>query len=228
MTDDPNNNFIVEPGVYHVSGRDWFYRIGLEHMDFSAIHENWLGDPYEISGALTGDVVVDVGGNIGAFAIRALKEGAKQVISFEPEPDNIRLFKMNCAQELFDGRVNLVERAVWSTDNEAVLMETAQGASAVQDSGTTWVTTISFDTLLRSFRHIDFLKMDIEGGEVTAINACDMELWKVVDRFAMEYHGITAEWGEMVRRLSGYFDLLLLGHAHPGEYSGGMMYGIKK
>ena len=54
-----------------------------------------------------GNVIMDIGANIGALAHRALKAGASYVVCFEPDPDNIEVFNR---QKL--GNVKLVKGAI--------------------------------------------------------------------------------------------------------------------
>lgn len=198
--------YIVEPGRYFVLDRIWHYRVGLEDQDWGAIHENWLGDPYHIAGSLSGATVLDIGGNIGTFALRALKEGAKVVYSFEPEPDNARMFELNCEAEMLDGRVTLLKAAVWPSGDLEMLSQ-HQGASAIEPAGTVAVPTISLPAVLKTAGPIDFMKMDIEGGEIENICTTDPQAFIHVKRFAMEYHGHTDRWGDMIRTLTAVFDL---------------------
>lgn len=112
-----------------------------------------------------GKTVMDIGGNIGAFAFHALEYGAEKVVSFEPEPDNIRIFKK---QEL--PNVKLIEKAISSEDGIALLYMNKgknKGMHSLQDiSGRDCiqVKTWSFEKALRKFEP-ELLKIDIEGAE---------------------------------------------------------------
>lgn len=198
----------IEPGLYHCI-RDWHYRVGKENWDWGAIHENWLGDPYRIGGRLSGKSVLDIGGNIGSFALRALNEGASHVWSFEPEPGNIEMFNLNCATEIADGQIALKELAVWNKSHETVIFSQFQGGSAIDPLGTIMVQTISLEDLLEYIGTVDFMKMDIEGGEVVAILGCPITvLGGVVKEFAMEIHGgDSPPTMEMIHYLEQAFDV---------------------
>lgn len=41
------------------------------------------------------DIVMDVGGHLGAFTDHALKQGARRVVAFEPAPGSFELFRKN-------------------------------------------------------------------------------------------------------------------------------------
>ena len=60
-----------------------------------------------------GDVVIDVGADLGTFTRIALQRGARLVIAVEPDPVNAACFLRAFAKEIADGRVRLVEAAAW-------------------------------------------------------------------------------------------------------------------
>ena len=116
---------------------------------------------------MKGKVVADIGANIGAFTYNSLKHGAKRVVAFEPDPDNIKIYK----KQGFDERVKLFEGAVSNVTGQATLYQNAKGKNkglhSLQDiSGRdmTEVNTYSFSKLLKKFEP-EILKIDIEGGE---------------------------------------------------------------
>lgn len=110
-------------------------------------------------------VVLDVGGNIGAFAYNAVDNGAEIVHSFEPEPENIKMFK---SQKLHD--VKLHEYAITNEDGKANFyvndqlnkgthtLRKTRGRESIE------VKTISFEKVLKKVKP-DIIKIDIEGGE---------------------------------------------------------------
>ncbi len=63
----------------------------------------------------SGDVVVDVGSQIGTFTRIALQKGAKQVVAIEPDPGSNACFKRTFEKEIAEGRVILMEAALWET-----------------------------------------------------------------------------------------------------------------
>jgi FkbM family methyltransferase len=70
-------------------------------------------DPLDVG---AGDLVLDVGLNIGAFAYRAAQRGAR-VVGYEPEPDNARLARVNTAGL----NVEVREAAVVGDDQDDVV-----------------------------------------------------------------------------------------------------------
>lgn len=57
-------------------------------------------------------LILDIGGNIGAFAYACIQRGAGKVISFEPDPDNYCLFRKHLKAEIKAGKVEVYPLAV--------------------------------------------------------------------------------------------------------------------
>lgn len=204
------------------AGRMWTVRSEDNH-DKGAIFENWNEDQYDIVD-LRPQVVLDIGGNIGSFTLRALAEGAQLVVAVEPEPHNIELFKLNCAQEIEDGRVVLIERAVWSSEMTLRVSDVkgASGTSPEREGAD--VQSVTLESLL-SERQYDFMKMDIEGAEIEALDPCPPDLLSALHGIGLEYHCATIpQWWQTVYKLStcGFY---LEIKAFPGAFNGGMLWG---
>lgn len=128
-------------------------------------------------------VVMDCGAHIGTFARRALEEGAKNVVCYEPFP-----FSAECARKNLPEKAEIIEAAVVGDDAPETLdfyyrPQRLEGATLVHKGAnhTRWnfqtisVNTINFwDELDRIKPSI--LKMDIEGAE-----------WDVLDRELPDY-----------------------------------------
>lgn len=109
-------------------------------------------------------VVLDIGGNIGAFAYNALEYGASEVHSFEPEPSNIKMYN---SQKL---ESKLYEMAVASKDGIANFyvndlknkgthtLRKTRGRDSIE------VKTVAFEKVLKKVKPYA-IKIDIEGGE---------------------------------------------------------------
>ena len=63
------------------------------------------------------DVIVDIGGNVGAFAHACLTRGAGRVICCEPEPGNVAILRQNLAR--WGDRVEIIPAAVWPGNEPA-------------------------------------------------------------------------------------------------------------
>ena len=82
----------------------YLMRCGTTRRNRSDIHmigEIWAFRKYDYFGhrVQAGDVVVDIGANIGTFSVYAAKIcGASRVLSFEPFPDNYNILCKNVEQ----------------------------------------------------------------------------------------------------------------------------------
>lgn len=124
-----------------------------------------------------GDVVLDCGANVGLFTRHALDRGAKLVVAIEPAPESLDCLRRNFAQEVSDGRVIIYPKGVWNKDSELQLsMSNALASSAssvvLDRSGVgpkVLLTTI--DRLVGELHLpiVNFIKMDIEGAEMQAL-----------------------------------------------------------
>jgi FkbM family methyltransferase len=125
-----------------------------------------------------GDVVLDCGANVGVFTRKALDMGASQVIAIEPGPENVECLRRNFAPEIASGRVRLVPKGVWSTIDTLEFHVDPENSAAdsflINRPGSRMVrvpvTTI--DSLVRELAldRVDFIKMDIEGAELEALD----------------------------------------------------------
>ena len=127
-----------------------------------------------------GDVVVDIGGNLGLFSYYALCKGAKQVYCFEPSPQSY-----NCIIENFN-LDNLVveEAAVGSKDGEVTF-------NSNENSQTITCGSINLNTYIKTnnIEKIDYLKIDCEGAEYEIIESLDEQyLTNNIDKICLEYH----------------------------------------
>ncbi|MBI5688080.1 MAG: FkbM family methyltransferase [Verrucomicrobia bacterium] len=146
----------------------------------SSIHDAWLGNYEADKQALfartvtPGSVVFDVGAHAGFYTLlaSALTGPTGRVFAFEPMPNNIahlrEHLRLNGA-----ANVTVIEKAV--ADASGVATFTACGSNFqghLLPGGELQVETVSLDELVEQGRLPlpDFVKMDIEGAEVRALN----------------------------------------------------------
>ena len=149
-----------------------------------------------------GDVVVDLGGNIGVFNRWAYSEGASKVISFEPDKRYFKLLSLNA-----DPRSILFNAAASNSIGELSLFESTHlGGSnlfGTQDGAKEYkVRTYTLDYLFETglVDKIDFLKIDIEGAEHHALAGISNENLMKVKTIAMEYHHSHFDYDDMLRQ----------------------------
>lgn len=120
-----------------------------------------------------GDIVIDAGAYVGAFSIRAseLVGNKGRVIAIEPEPKNLSYLKRNLANL---DNATVAERAISNHDGTGALY--ISGASPChtllyqhKDSVEVKVDTLDEIVKLLGLPRVDFIKMDIEGMELQAL-----------------------------------------------------------
>lgn len=175
--------WIPRPGIYVIKHLQWEQQVQQVYHD-AGVHVQ------------KGDVVMDCGAHIGGFTRVALNAGAARVIAIEPEQANVRAFRRNFAAELKTGRVQLIEKGVWDADGEIALHVSAVGDShsaVVPQAGgkDARMQVLKLDTLVSVLKlpRVDFVKMDIEGGEQKALQGAAGILRRWKPRLAISsYH----------------------------------------
>ena len=144
-----------------------------------------------------GDVVLDCGASDGDFTREALRAGASKVVSIELAPSSVECLRRNLAAEIAAGRVVVCPKGVWDRDDTLTLQvdDTNFAAnSVVLSSGTLHpsvqvpLTTIDKLVAELGLPRVDFIKMDIEGAEVNALQGARDTISRFKPRMA-----ITAE-----------------------------------
>jgi len=174
--------------VYEAGGAQFFVRKNTS--DIYVIHEVFTDHMYGTD--ITG-TVVDIGANIGAFSIFASKT-ADQVYSFEPESENYTQLTKNI--ELNNAKnITPAKLAVGAADEDITLFKAENNKGATSSiyhmsHNTEIVPMRSLETLCQEFAisSIDFLKIDIEGGEYDLIDAAPSSLLHHIQCVVLEYH----------------------------------------
>lgn len=159
---------------------------------------------YEHEGVkiLPGDVVLDLGGNIGIFASYALAMGASRIYTVEPYPQYLELLARNLWK--FRDHVEILPYCVTNEnkfghlhvnfEKNTIYNEVFRERNWSMDDSSeppVPVECIRLSSLLERHRieRIDFLKMDIEGSEYFIFRDLDKNLLQErVSRIAIEYH----------------------------------------
>jgi FkbM family methyltransferase len=161
--------------------------IGYDLNLFSApigIDATFLKTQYEYTGvrpaiaAKTGDIVIEAGSCYGDTSLYfASKVGPTgKVIGFEFIPDNLEILRQNLAlNPRYSPNIDIIERPVWETSDKTLYMLNNGPGSQVSErplvQGATEIKTISIDDAVRerNLPRVDFIKMDIEGAELSAL-----------------------------------------------------------
>jgi len=159
---------------------DWFSRPGETMTDIivDQINQERLYDP--VLANKTDLVILDIGANIGLFSLYA-QDSAQRIIAVEPTPMTLRILK-----KLMPVNLEVVEAALAFEDgtvNFFVHTNPTINSLAVDQSGEQiTVVAKTIQTILDDAKcdHVDFVKCDIEGSEMSALET--VRLLEVADR----------------------------------------------
>ncbi|GAC1341256.1 MAG: hypothetical protein NVSMB18_12960 [Acetobacteraceae bacterium] len=121
-----------------------------------------------------GDVVIDAGACLGdtalAFAAAVGEHG--RVFSFDPIAAHAEIFRANMARNpRLAPRIELVQAALDDRSGKLLTFADMGAASRPSETGGVQAITVSLDDYVRErgLERVDFIKMDIEGGELGAL-----------------------------------------------------------
>jgi len=142
-------------------------------------------------------VVVDVGANIGAFALPVAKTTGARIIAVEPVSSTFALLNRNVQRNQASGSISTIRSAVGATIGEVVLTTDAQSANyvlagqGVARINEERVPVTTLDELLRTELRIDLIKVDVEGLELDVMRGAAGTLRKHAPAVLLE---IEARW----------------------------------
>lgn len=191
----------TEPITFHprcLDGKPVLYRPGTRDKSSLielVIHQCYLPPP----GVSDPKVIVDLGTNVGyTVAHLAHLYPKARVIGVELDRNNFEIAQRNT--RWCGDRVRLINAAIWSSDGYVRFGGPGEDAFRVEQSisasegagGEGTARSISMKTLMAEHQidRIDYLKMDIEGGEVEIMLNGDRAWLDNVDSIRMELHHV--------------------------------------
>jgi FkbM family methyltransferase len=144
------------------------------------------------------DVVIDIGGNIGTFALHAARCARRgTVYTFEPNSENYDLLIRNIA--LNDAANIVPARAALSGTRGQLRLFTNRGGGgfhsvlqgrAVDETDFEMVDTLALRDVIddHGIERCAFLKLDCEGAEYAILDNLPDEYFARIDKIVMEYH----------------------------------------
>jgi FkbM family methyltransferase len=166
-------NFLIElePGLFIFPELDDY----MVHWCFVGDHEKDAGFQFSLSLIRPGNVVIDVGANIGLWSMGAARRVGTtgEVHAFEPVPDNMRRLSEHLRLNGI-AQVTRQQRALADTAGQATFYTPTNGNSGagglaaragVEAAIEVPVVTLDEYCAERRLHRVDVLKVDVEGGE---------------------------------------------------------------
>jgi len=162
----------------------WFY-IRPDSNDQLIINEIRQQDQYGLSRMgkfQPDDIVIDIGGHIGIFAIECAINGAK-VLAFEPEPENYQIFLENIKVNNLEDRITVYNKAISGKEGTSYLYidDVNPGShSLVKEyvdhpgDNKIEVNTVILNSITEKFKWIKIIKLDCEGAEYDILENSDL------------------------------------------------------
>ena len=180
--------------------------------DFTAFYKVFVEQSYLnlLANIKKGDTVIDAGANIGVFTVIAstLVGTEGQVVSIEPDPENVRTLKKNVELNELKN-VEIIDRALYKESGRkikfiqnGVMSRIVPGKTDV-NADYIEVETVTLDDIVgqRAIRR-SILKMDIEGAEKFALLSAESTM-KTVSYLEGEIH--SREDFDVLMRFSNLF-----------------------
>jgi FkbM family methyltransferase len=142
-----------------------------------------------------GDIVFDVGAQIGVFSVCAASQKAGRVYSFEPMPENFSLLEKNiCINNLHNIEAVPAALAKDEGQKDFFLSENTGGHSLCGSDKQKKITVESRNLAAfiaeKKIEKIDYFKIDCEGGEYEIFFSAPDEVFAKIKKIAMEYHNL--------------------------------------
>lgn len=190
-----------ELNLYRVEGATGVIELEAHPMNILntfLIEEYRLARPGRVVEAAAGDVVIDGGGCWGDTALYfADRIGNGKVFVFEFEPENLAVLRRNLARNpRLAERCEIVECALWDSAADLNVAVAGPATKVVEDAAgvaTRRVRAVAIDDWARdaAVPRIDFIKMDIEGAEVPALEGARRTIEAHAPKLAIStYHSI--------------------------------------
>ena len=180
--------------------------VGLSSAELGSYIEIFIKNVYDLTSdfiAGEGDVVIDIGSNIGLYAIKQANRAGigGKIWSFEPNPLSFERLTMNLEEnsiknvKTFKKAVSSKAGSVKFSVNFSMTVEGKlfhPGETAVSDKDTIIeVECVTLDDFVveNNIEKIDILKIDTEGEELEVLRGASNNALPVTEKIVMEYHG---------------------------------------
>lgn len=173
-----------------------------------------------------GSIIVEIGANIGTFALYAAAADANvRIYSYEPIRANFEVLLDNIAANGFQERIKAFNLGVAGTSGsrEFYLASSPEHSFVKNDESARGVTVecVTLRDILASNRldRVDLLKLNAEGAEYEILYSTPKECFDKIEEIRMEYHGHRVDKYDLAHlkgflEQSGYVTTHLYRHTH--------------
>lgn len=164
------------------------------------IYEIFITDVYQkLFKIKEGDIVVDIGASVGPFAYKAMERNPGHVYCIEPQKDMFAIMQKNLSSF---PNVTCINKGIAAENGKITfeyMLSPEEGEMWKQEEGD----GISFKSFIEQYgiTHIDFLKVDCEGGEYDIFNEENLQWIKAnVRRIVVEVHRLSPDqWDKFIQ-----------------------------
>lgn len=195
LRDLENENITFSRDAYFKGEYDSFNYMYYENFNHY-VHDD-IGCDYERYGCVIekGDRVLDIGANIGIFAHRAETRGAREIVSFEPLSPAYECLKRNAGINTITNKIGVSSKNDLMNFSVHTDYTHVGGGSYLTHKNVItiyeeYVNVIGINDLFNKHGIFDFIKIDIEGGEVEIMKSISDENLSSCRCLAMELHGV--------------------------------------
>ncbi len=140
-------------------------------------------DPVEWLAPKSGEVVLDIGANVGFYTMRASRAvgPAGQVVALEPSEHNAQQLEQNLRLNGLSN-VRVIRKAAWSHAGLVGWYESqVPTTNKVSPDSTAKIEAVTVDELVEQLDlpRVDWIKVDVEGGEVEVLRGA----WRTLEQF---------------------------------------------
>ena len=139
--------------------------------------------------------IIDIGAHYGYFALFAAMnlDLNSQILSFEPSPENFAILSQNIDSNRFP-QIQSHQLAIASHTGKADLYggKSFNHSLIGEGKAISSVPTLSLEDLFVKYdlAHVDFLKLDCEGGEYEILLNCPASVLQLCTIISMEFHDL--------------------------------------
>jgi FkbM family methyltransferase len=170
---------------------------------------------------------LDLGANIGTFALSVLSFGAS-VVCFEPEDTNFNLLVRNVLRNFPNGKHQFHRLGV-ACENSMTELYLCKGEYnkyrhtilPVKGRSTVMIETKSLETILTENPNINCIKIDIEGAEIKLLKTIDLDILKnikfMIFEYSFDFNPSIQNFMEIINRLKTVFNIVEFNRVNENE-----------